>query len=103
MSEAKKDESDLSALLGARNDMKRYKISCPDCDPYLEQSREGDWVRYTDVVEVIRAKEQRELEAAAEADEYKAALQDARAIIQKAVDAAQSLAPFVLAHSKWGA
>jgi len=51
--------------------------------------------------ETIREKELLELEAAAEADEYRSALQDARAVIQKAVDAAQSLAPFVLAHSKW--
>ena len=82
--------------------MKRYSITCSDCDPYIAKDNCGAWVRYEDIVDIIREKERGELEAAAEADEYKKALQDAREVIQKAVDAAQPLVPFVLAHSKWG-
>ena len=92
----------MIAYFAGKCNMKRYRITCSDCDPYLDQSMDGDWVRYSDVVKMIQEKDLQALKASAEADKYRIALQDARAVIQKAVDATQGLAPFVLAHRKWG-
>lgn len=78
-----------------------------DCKDYLISHRHEGWEGPAEACPICRAHdakrkaEEQELKAAAEADYYKAQLQDARAVIQAVVDAIQPLAPFLLAHARW--
>ena len=108
-------DQDTALALSEENILKTTKCGTHFFEVYIEDGRRIAMVGHGfnglensvfiaavhDMADLI-AKQAAEIERLkAELTETQHALQGASAVIQKAVDAAQQLAPFVLAHSKW--